>query len=240
MNVVAFSLFGSAPIYCHGAVQNALLYPKLLPGWAVVVWHSGDVPKDTITKLKLAKAELRVAPTSIANGMFWRFLALDDPKVERAIFRDCDSRPTEREIAAIRAWQSSDKPFHVMRDHPHHTLPLGGGLWGIDKTKLVGEPLRILSHVEDAIVKSKLGRKAYVRETGYSLDQTFLTQHIWPLAKEHGVLEHDSCTRATFTNAVPFPGGAKFDDQRFVGEIVGVDEKPNPVHWQMRINWMTT
>jgi len=45
--------------------------------------------------------------------MFWRFWAADDPEVGIMLSRDCDSRISDREIAAINEWLESDKDFHI-------------------------------------------------------------------------------------------------------------------------------
>jgi hypothetical protein len=235
MQAISFSLFGSAPLYVQGAVQNAIRYPKLLPDWKCIFFCASDVPKEIVLKLKQAGAEIREGPKEIGNRMFDRFCILDDPKVQRALFRDTDSRPSQREVLAVQEWMKSTKPFHSMADHIHHSLPLGGGLFGYDRTKLQPEP-HLLSHVTDAIVKSRLAKRPYKRETSYSLDQTFLTHYIWPLAKKHGVLRHDSCTRERFRDAVPWPGRTGFEDLSFVGEIIDASEQPNWTHRFQRLN----
>lgn len=238
MQVVSFSLFGSAPQYTQGAVKNALLYPKLLPGWRVVMFCGPDVPRDVLLKLKQAGADVRGPVAAFANRMFDRFTILDDPAVERAIIRDTDSRPSQREAAALREWLESGKPFHSMGDQPHHHLPLGGGLWGVDFTKFKGEPPHLLRHVTEAIVKSRLAKRPYKREDSYGLDQTFLTHFIWPLARQHGVLRHDSCNRHIFTDAVPFPTAGGFGDLNFVGEVMGANDEPNWNHRTQRLNFI--
>lgn len=237
MNIISFSLFGSAPLYTRGAVVNAERYPKLLPGWRCVFFTGADVPADVKLKLKQAGAEVREPDPQIANGMFWRYTILDDPKVQRAIFRDTDSRPSQREVGALREWEKSTKPFHSMSDHVHHTLPLGGGLWGYDRTKLSPEPY-LMSHVTEAIVKSRLAARPYTRDKSYSLDQTFLTHFIWPLAKKHGVLRHDLATRHLFRESVPWPGKSGFDDLSFCGEIINEREEPNWNHRFQRLNYL--
>lgn len=237
MNVIAFSLFGSAPLYTRGAVVNAERYPKFLPGWKCVFFAGADVPADVKLKLKQAGAEVREPDPEIANGMFWRYTILDDPKVQRAIFRDTDSRPGQREVRALKEWEKSAKPFHSLSDHPHHSLPLGGGLWGYDRTKLSPEP-HLMSHVTEAIIKSRLAARPYTRDKSYSLDQTFLTHFIWPLAKKHGVLRHDLATRHLFRDSVPWPGKSGFDDLSFVGEIVNEREEPNWNHRFQRLNYL--
>ena len=44
--------------------------------------------------------------------------------------RDLDSRLSAREEAATREWLYSGLAVHAMRDHPLHTQPLMGGMWG--------------------------------------------------------------------------------------------------------------
>lgn len=227
-------------MYTQGAIKNALLYPRMLPGWRVIVYCASDVPKDTMLKLKQAGADVRQGPAAVANAMFHRFLILDDPAVERAIIRDADSRPTEREVAALKEWLASSKPFHSMSDNPHHHLPLGGGLWGCDFSKFKGEPPHLLRHVTEAVIKSRLAKKPYQREHSYGLDQTFLTHFIWPLAKEHGVLRHDSCCRHIFRDAIPFPTPASYADLSFVGEILDHNDQPNWNHRNMRLNFIAS
>ena len=56
-------------------------------------------------------------------------------QVEVAMFRDLDSRPSQREVDAVHEWLQSKHAFHVMRDHPGHDLPMLAGMWGL---KLAG------------------------------------------------------------------------------------------------------
>ena len=64
------------------------------------------------------------------SGLMWRFLVLDDHEVDRFLIRDADSLISKREVAAIEAWQQSDKRFHLMRDYFSHTELLLAGMWG--------------------------------------------------------------------------------------------------------------
>ena len=41
------------------------------------------------------------------NGMFWRFLPMGDPTVEKFISRDVDSWLLRREREAVREWEES-------------------------------------------------------------------------------------------------------------------------------------
>lgn len=54
-------------------------------------------------------------------------LPLDDPCVERVIFRDVDSLINVREAAAVDAWVSGGEAFHILHDAATHTLwPIQG------------------------------------------------------------------------------------------------------------------
>ena len=62
--------------------------------------------------------------------MFWRFFAHDETDCEYVVFRDADSRISKREKMAVDEWIQSGKSIHIMRDHPYHTVPILGGMWG--------------------------------------------------------------------------------------------------------------
>ena len=51
--------------------------------------------------------------------------------------RDADSHISLREQAAVLEWQShvAQEPLHVMRDNPHHSVPILGGMFGLNLTR---------------------------------------------------------------------------------------------------------
>jgi hypothetical protein len=226
---IAFSLFGTNPMYLQGGIRNAELASEIYPGWKCVFYCGPEVPKAITLKLGQLGAEVRGAVEGIANQMFWRFCIADDPAFTHFIIRDTDSRLSLREARAAAEWIESGKAFHSCRDHPCHSLPLGGGLWGAKHGVIPG--------MREAIIASKLASRPYKREDSYSLDQTFLTRYVWPIAKL-SCTQHDSCTRHLFPGSKPFPDGCKFGQPRFTGEIVNADDTPHNWHWQMRINFM--
>jgi hypothetical protein len=67
------------------------------------------------------------------ENMSYRFFAIDDPTVDIAIVRDADSRVYSRDVAFIKEFINSDKLFHIIRDHPHHTAKIMGGMWAMKK-----------------------------------------------------------------------------------------------------------
>lgn len=229
MKAISFSLFGTDPIYTQGALRNVELARTIYSNWTCVFYVGINFSKEV--QKELLKRGAHIHNGSVRNEMFWRFGICDEPTVERFLIRDCDSRLSEREASAVQAWEASGLPFHSMRDHPHHTLPLGGGLWGA--TKGATKDMRAL------IVASGLANTPYARQSHYGTDQTFLARYIWPLAK-HQCMQHDSCTRRLYPGAEPFPDGCKLGQWRFCGEVVNAHDVPHPVQWQQRINHMNT
>jgi len=230
MKSIAFSLFGSDPLYVVGALRNAELVETIFPGWSAVFYVPSGYDPEIRKQLTDRGAIVRDGDPAIANGTFWRFLITDDPPVERFLIRDTDSRLIPRDARAVQAWIDSGLPFHSMRDHPHHAPPLMGGLWG----GVTG----LLPNMRSMILDSGFATQPFNRETNYSNDQLFLSRFVWPQVYGR-CLEHDSCTRNIHPTALPFPDGCQFGDPRFCGEIVDANEVPNPIGWQHRINYMT-
>src|SRR5262249_26774163 len=128
------------------------------------------------------------------GGLFWRYLVIEDPSVTVAIFRDCDSRLSPRERAAVDEWLASDQTLDVMRDHPNHRFPIMGGLWGVRCKRARWIPRSL------GIVPTKF----------YNADQVLLARHVWPKLKDD-CIEHDE-----FYRGHPFPS-ARIGDL-FVGQ----------------------
>lgn len=213
MKYVSFSLWGDKPIYMVGALKNADLCKEVYPDWKMVVFYDSTVPADIIEQLK-AKDVLTIdVAEKNTYGFFWRFFALDLEDCEYAIFRDTDSRLSQREKLAVDEWLASGKSLHVMRDHPAHVVPFGcdspgitGGMWG-----LKGGLVPITDMIFD-FVKDKQGISDF-----YGIDQTFLKVI-------YSKFEHDMFIHDEFHHGRPFP--TKRVNGRFVGQIIGIDDQP--------------
>jgi tetratricopeptide (TPR) repeat protein len=203
-DVVAFSLWGTGGIYNRGAVENARLVPSLYPGWTCRIYHDDSVPTEVLAELEALGAERVVMPpgSGPVTGLYWRFLASDDPTVRRFVCRDCDSRVGPRERAAVEAWIASGKSFHVMRDHPLHSELILAGMWG--GTAGLLPPLEPL-----------IGRFA-AAEADHWQDQRFLRSHLWPLIVED-CLVHDSHQPG---HGLPFPDHTGDPAEHAVGQRV--------------------
>lgn len=224
-NAISFCLFGDNPLYLTGAVRNATLAPTLYPDWSVVFWLGDGVPAETTSALTSLGADCR--PSPVPNPMFARFLINDDPSIHRYLVRDCDSRLNPRELQATVEWLSSDKPFHVIRDHPGQRVAMPGGLWG-------GTTGHI--NIATLLTQWRGNKQGGSRDSIYNNDQLFLRDMVWPRIKLH-CLQHDFCTNPEFRPTAPFT--AKFGDYRFCGERIMPDETPEPATWEKRMNWLT-
>eukprot|EP00729_Bicosta_minor_P014031 gene14031-30990_t len=128
--VVCYSMYGGAsPRYTDGAFANTELIKAVFPGWVMRVYHDDTVPADILKELQQLGVELRdMTRSGLSNKMTWRFTAASDASVDRFLIRDLDSRLSIREKVAVDEWILSGKKFHVMRDHPSHSLfAMSGG-----------------------------------------------------------------------------------------------------------------
>ena len=133
-NIISFSLWGDDPFYNVGAIRNAENALLHYEGWTCKFYIGTDVPNETIRTLQeMPNTEIVIMENEANNwpGMFWRFYAISDPDAEFVIFRDTDCRLTNREAQAVGEWTRTDKCLHIMRDHPMHTEPIMGGMWGV-------------------------------------------------------------------------------------------------------------
>jgi hypothetical protein len=221
MNVISFCLYGTAEHYQVGAVRNAELCKTIYPGWDVWFYVSPSISEYIINKLLDLDARVIIveAPDN-AFFMNYRYLPCTDTDytVERAIFRDTDSRVDEREAAAVAEWIKSDKGLHIMRDHPYHPPHptqhmLLGGMWGVKCDKL--------KDFDTLAIKC-------VNDTEHGADQRLLTKYVYPRFSE----SNDICVHDEFFDKKPFPVPRKWIEVNkellplFVGCQFGSDDKP--------------
>tara|TARA_Y100000004_G_scaffold177215_1_gene218596 strand:- start:415 stop:1044 length:630 start_codon:yes stop_codon:yes gene_type:complete len=204
--IIAFSLWGKNPKYTIGAVRNAELAKEIYPGWTCRFYTGEDVEDHIKQKLLDNDAEVVEMGGADWNGMFWRFFAADGNDV--MISRDTDSRLGSREKAAVDEWLSSDKDFHIMRDHPYHQTEILGGMWGVRNGLLNG--------IKDMIANYDTG--SY--DNKYQVDQNFLREVVWPLVR------YESCVHDPyFSVGHEFPTGRE-DMHDFVGQVFDENEVP--------------
>ncbi|MFZ2167327.1 MAG: hypothetical protein WAV50_00485 [Minisyncoccia bacterium] len=250
MKLITFSLFGNQEIYCKGAVENARLAQELYPGWVARFYIADDVPEAYIRQIAAHGAQVvRCERKNAYDGLLWRFRTLTEDDIEVWVSRDCDSRLSPREKAAVDEWLATNKSLHVMRDAYNHTYPIMAGMFGIQNTlfhtrygKLDFENrpaltwhifIFELTHITDCTTLrcylrsfKHLALRLFGFANDRESDQTILEQTVWKMAL------HDHLCHDHWNNTVPAgrpttqPGDTIFPDKAFgVGLVNYVTHK---------------
>jgi len=208
MNVISFSLYGQDPKYQRGMVENIRLAAEIYPGWTVRVHHDGN-PSPGVLAAAEAQGNTQLVDMSgdPLPGMFWRFLPHEG--VDRVIYRDSDSRISERERAAVDEWVADGTTIHIMRDHPHHSFLILGGMWGL----VPDRPLR--SMAEDYVRGRNLGVDARM------VDMDFLRDVVYNMYQQSSTVHCSLQRLSREPHSRSFP--TRMVDHRFVGEIFEAD-----------------
>lgn len=93
------------------------------------------------------------------------------------IIRDLDSRPTLRERSAVDEWLASGKALHIMRDHPDHTEPIMGGMFGV---------------LPRALPDFRATLLAYGPDDSYGCDQRFLGKLLYLRLIDNALVHQDA------------------------------------------------
>jgi hypothetical protein len=210
MKIISFCLWGQELKYTIGALKNADLAKKYYPDWICRFHCDETVPEEIINNL-INKENCEIKMFSKSNN--WKFtlsrlLPLDDPSVKIVIFRDTDSRISEREVSAVQEWLKKDKSCHIMRDHPYHGgFPILAGMFGLK------------NNIKFNIIENI---KNFKCQEQYHYDQIFINEFIYPFIK-NDYLIHDE-----FFEKKPFP--AKRQNYEFVGQVFDENDQTVKEH----------
>jgi len=211
-NYVSFSLYGTDPKYLNGAVKNAHLARNLFPNWKIIFYVGDSIPSHLVGQLKDLGSFIQAVP-GIENpaSMLWRYRAVHLKDAEHVIFRDADSRLSNREAELVSIWLESGKDLHIIRDHPNHTSAILGGLWGCDAKSL------------RAYLPADLGDLT-VGEVKYGLDQEFIRLRVYRALKLSRLI-HDPIFVREFASIAPpkHPSTGEF-----LGEVFSSEDVPDP------------
>jgi hypothetical protein len=219
VKVISFSLWGSNPTYNIGAIKNAeqakIIYPYF-ECWYYI--HKESVPKETIDKLNsFNNVKIIFKTGDLLNEnckpRMWRFEAIDDPNVEIMMSRDTDTRIYQREKLAVDEWLKSNKLFHIMRDHPHHSYCILGGMFGTRKIPEIPSWINIMNNY------NQNGNRMY--------DQDFLKDKIYPQIKDCSIIHASFNKYEEYSKFFPIDYNEEFN---FVGEYVFEDESRSKEH----------
>ena len=205
-------------MYWKGAIRNIEQASKFFPGWICRFYIDSSCDESLISSISDAGGEVVLIDSKDSfHGMFWRFWAAEDPEVNIFLSRDCDSRFSAREIHAINEWLRSDKDFHIMRDHPYHTVPILGGMWGCRNGLM-----------------SKIGLNKMIEQwTQFQrkgVDQDFLGSKVYPLVYQTS-MEHSEFNLRFGGSIRPFPTIRR--DYEFVGDVFDESDTRNPEYWMV-------
>ena len=172
--IIAYSLWGDAPMYNVGAVENADNALEHYPDWICRYYIGESVPNETLEKLasKPNTEIIKVASSNDWTSSIWRFHAVDNSDV--VIFRDTDSRLTQRERTAVNEWLASNKIIHIMRDHPYHTERIMAGMWGVLCKPFMSMLKQKLDL--DQVTFAEVIRQ-WMLHTNFTLDEKGIDQH---------------------------------------------------------------
>ena len=109
---------------------------KTYPNWILRIYHDDSIGETIICPIECAHDHVDFCNTNALTNLgnvggsmppkIWRFLPAGDLLVDVMASRDLDSPLAERELHAVNEWLSSNKSWHVMRDHPFHSVPILG------------------------------------------------------------------------------------------------------------------
>lgn len=169
--VISYSLYGDNKRYSEPLLQNALNIKNFYEDWTIYVYHDNTVPKiviDDLSKLGALTFDTSSVQTPQLPPKLWRFLPTLSDDIDLIIFRDADSLFTLREVDLVNHWVVSEKPVHIIRDHPLHIAPIMAGMFGIKKS--------IFDKLSNILFKNELINLS--RKHDY--DQVFLADFFYP------------------------------------------------------------
>lgn len=210
MKIISFSLWGDDPKYTVGAIRNAELAKTIYPDWICRFYVGQSVPNQIVWFLESFDNTQVIKKPEPGDwtSMFWRFEPAGEEDVEVMISRDTDSRLNLREKAAVEQWLSSEKKFHIMRDHPFHKFSVLGGMWGAKKGCLPN-------------MKSMID--SFSQENAYGTDYKFFDELKRTTLEDSVIMIHDE-----FFSGSPFP--VKRNGFEFVGQVFDQNEKTVEEH----------
>lgn len=233
-NIIAYSLWGDKPMYWIGALKNIELAKIYFPDFICRFYVDSECPDFLVnTLINYDNSEvIRVGIEEKHEGMYWRFKASQDEDVNIFLSRDCDSRLSLRESKAIEEWLNSDKDFHIMRDHPYHTTPILGGMWG--SRNGIMKKIGLLELMKQwrkrgGQISNHLGHRNHAINA-FGDDQEFLKTMVYPLVINNSI-EHSEFNISFGGEIKPFP--TQRNNYEFVGDVFDENDIRHPDYWKL-------
>lgn len=198
--LISFSLWGNNESYYKGVFENHEIINKLLPDYKMLLHIDENFPSNKLLNIKSLNIKI-IVEKNLGNfhGTYWRFFSFENEGI--TLIRDLDSRISNREIVLIRAWESSNKKFHIIRDCENfHTKAILAGLCGCK-----GGIKNIRYLIEQFASFEKYGE-----------DEEFLEKYLFPIIKDD-CLEHTSTSLHFTKNFIQIN---KSWDTTFIGQKI--------------------
>jgi len=242
--VFSFSFYGPPkPRYLQGVEANLAALRLHFPGWLLRLYvdhhsldpatmdHLMDLASDPAMDLCIG-IEHEGLELSSRNGMLWRFLPLLDQLVDVVLVRDLDSRLSAREAAAVAEWLNDTQfAVHVMRDHPSHSWPMLGGMWGarFDSVKKANQEEKKTNQEEPGTARSLLAglvtnmlHSPISWASVYLADQVQLQRVFWPAVQDIALVHASHHCHIPGGTVRPFPTKRPSEEDNWVGAVAGV------------------
>lgn len=184
MKVFSFCLYGTAPMYYTGLLENVRIIQQYYPDFEIYVYRGVCDPAWTLSGVNVIDTGREGA-----INMLYRYLPLTFADV--GFVRDTDSRITPRDRWCMDAFLASDKHYHIIRDHALHKSRIMGGLFGwkrpldvalrLDEPAGYGHDERVLASqvypriVADALVHTNVS--AFAGETTARIEAPMADAH---------------------------------------------------------------
>ena len=163
MKAFSFCLYGSAPYYYTGLLENIRIIQEFFPDFSIYVYRGQCDPSWILPESVIVIDTGKAGPIN----MLFRYKACSEADI--GFIRDADSRITERDRWCIEDFLSSPFSYHVIRDHIWHKSRIMGGLFGWR------EKIRIEFDEN--------------HPSGYGYDESVLSQTLYPTIR-HQLLVH--------------------------------------------------
>lgn len=175
---IGYSFWGdkTSP-YFSGIYINLKSAALLYPDWDVCLFTpSGCLTPEEIKNFR--NINPRFTPFELDfypgwTGMFWRMLPIFISSYTHLCVRDLDSLLSKREADAVNEWLESNHCLHIMRDHPAHTAPIMGGMFGV---KCDSKARKVFRPIKNILLNSLIRAD----QSYWQVDQLFLGQHVYP------------------------------------------------------------
>lgn len=228
VKVFSFCLYGNQKKYIDGFLQNVKLIGESFPDFEIHLYKGMDVEQEFPSSVIIHDVK-----KSNAEMMIHRFFVADFEDLEVGFVRDADSRLTQRDRWCIEQFLSSQKRYHIIRDHFWHKTMITGGLWGMKKNNL-----GIEKSYQEWISNHEALRGVY------DTDQKFLDRCVYERIRSD-VLIHSVVVGhlGEVVEAIPWD---LFDERHFMGNVYEFDQQSNeyPVFsfyefpFMKHLNWL--